>query len=333
MDFLKFEDTIRAKKSKTEEKFAPFCDLRLVHSTITPSVTFAVKIYKPKKPSFLVATTHGWHMSIDANVDYDTPQSPYLLVEVDMRGRAYSTGAPDCNGLELYDVYDAIHFALREYGEYLTNKELIYYEGGSGGGGNALAIAGKFPDLFSAVNAMCPISDYYEWYRTDNELGEFRDEMNVWICPDPENHREAYHSRSGLTLLPNLLTSVQICHGTTDIRVPFSLTELYQKKAQELGKPVRVYAMDGVGTREHFGNITPEQFDKMETVCRENIATHQQPINIPRKGSFIVGGYLVTKHFSIFLPSLDKVVTIDYDLDTRNITARKDVALKIVWHK
>ena len=179
---------------------------------------------------------------------------------------------------------------------------------------------------------MCPISDYYEWYKTGDELGEFRDEMDVWICPDPENNREAYHSRSGLALLPNLLTSLQICHGTTDIRVPFCLTELYMARAKELDKPVQVYAMKGVGTREHFGNILPEQFETMERVCRENISTHRQPISIPRKGSFVVGGYLVTKHFTVFLPSLDKVVTIDYDLDKQEVIARENVALQVIWH-
>ena len=332
MEFEKFEDTIRAKKAKTDENFARYCDLRLVQSTITPSVTFAVKIYKPSRPSYLVATTHGWHMSIDTTVDYDCPQSPYLWVEVDMRGRAYSTGSPDCNGLELYDVYDAIQFALKEYSEYIIDPSLIYFEGGSGGGGNALALAVKFPDLFSAVNAMCPISDYYEWYKTDSELGEFRDEMDVWICPNPEANREAYNSRSGLALLSNLLTSVQICHGTTDIRVPFSLTKLYQKRAEELKKPVRVYAMEGVGTREHFGNITPEQHKEMERVCRENISLHRQPIDIPKKGSFIVGGYLVTKAFTIFLPSLDKVATIDYDLETHTISTRDNINFEVIWH-
>ena len=128
MNFERYEDAIRAVKAKTEEKFSTHCDLRLIHSSITPSVVFAVKIYKPAAPSYLVATTHGWHMSIDANVDYEKPQSPYLLVEVDMRGRAYSTGTPDCNGLELYDVYDAIRFALKEYKSYLINEDLIYFE-------------------------------------------------------------------------------------------------------------------------------------------------------------------------------------------------------------
>ena len=333
MDFENFEDTRRAEKTKISERFSTHCDLRVIPSSLTPNVTFAVKIYKPEKPSYLVATTHGWHMSIDANVEYDKPQSPYLLVEVDMRGRAYSTGAPDCNGLELYDVYDAIRFALKEYSEYILNPELVYFEGGSGGGGNALAIAVKFPDLFSAVNAMCPISDYYEWYQADSELGEFRDEMDIWISPNPDTHREAYNSRSGLALLSNLLASVQICHGTTDIRVPFSLTKLYQKRASELKKPVRVYAMEGVGTREHFGNITPAQYEEMERLCRENISSNRQPIRIPQKGSFIVGGYLVTKAFSVFLSSLDKVVTIDYDIEKREVTAREDTDLEVIWHK
>ena len=332
MNFERYEDTIRAVKAKTEEKFSTYCDLRLIRSTITPSVIFAVKIYKPVAPSYLVATTHGWHMSIDTNVDYETPQSPYLLVEVDMRGRAYSTGTPDCNGLELYDVYDAIQFVLKEYKQHLLSEDLLYFEGGSGGGGNALAIAGKFPDLFAAVNAMCPISDYCEWYKTDDKLGEFRDEMDAWICPNPEENREAYDSRGGLTLLPNLLTSIQICHGTTDIRVPFSLTKLYLDCAKALQKNVKVYAMEGVGTREHFGNITNEQLATMEQVCRENIAKNRTPPKLARKGSFVVGGYLTTKAFTVFLPTLDNVATIHYDIDKKEITCDKSLELNVIWH-
>ena len=332
MHFEKFEDTIRATKAKIDEKFSRHCDLRLVRSSITPSVIFAVKIYKPATPGYLVATTHGWHMSIDANVEYETPQSPYLLVEVDMRGRAYSTGSPDCNGLELYDVYDAIRFVLEEYNDYILRKDLIYFEGGSGGGGNALAIAGKFPDLFSAVNAMCPISDYYEWYQTDNELGEFRDEMDVWIAPSPEKNRMAYDARSGISLLPNLLTRLLICHGTTDVRVPFSLTELYLNRAKECGKNVQVYAMDGVGTREHFGNITDEQLANMEKLCRENISSNQMTITLPRQGKFVVAGYLVTKAFTIFLPSQNDIVTIRYDLDKKEILTNSALPLQITWH-
>ena len=157
--------------------------------------------------------------------------------------------------------------------------------------------------------------------------------MDVWICPNPEENRMAYNSRSGLALLPNLLTSVQICHGTTDIRVPFSLTKLYMQRAQELGKNVSVYAMDGVGTREHFGNITPEQYTEMERVCRENIATHRKLIHLPERGSFVVGGYLVTKAFSVFLPTLDDVTVLHYDLKTREVRTDDELPLQVIWHK
>ena len=62
------------------------------------------------------------------------------------------------------------------------------------------------------------MSDYADWFRND-ETGEFRDEMLVWIGCTPEQDEEAYRSRSGLTTVRNMLTPAYIVHGETDIRL------------------------------------------------------------------------------------------------------------------
>lgn len=336
MNLEKYEDKIRQKKEIPAEYFSPFCDFRLVDSSITPGVKFAVRITKPEKPSYLVAGTHGWHMSVKKFEYMEHPESEYLMVDVDMRGRAFSTGTPDCNQLELYDVYDAVQFAKREYAQYLVNDNVIYFESGSGGGGNALAIAGKFPDLFSAVNALSPISDYREWYFFDSKYKEFRDEMDIWIGCTPEKSPEAYAARSGITLVPNLLTNVLICHGTEDQRVPYFLSEKYMAEAARCGKGnhVRLLALEGVGTREHYGNITAEQTKQMGAERSENFRLHKMPIKIPEKGRFIVCGYLVTKEFSVFLENTNTVAEIFYDLGTKKIIfEREEQSCKIFWHK
>jgi hypothetical protein len=41
------------------------------------------------------------------------PNSNFLTIQVDMRGRKYSTGSPDCNGYELYDFYDAYRYIMK----------------------------------------------------------------------------------------------------------------------------------------------------------------------------------------------------------------------------
>ena len=313
-----FSDAVRREKAKCEEKFSPFLDLRLVPSSRTPEVTFAILVHKPKAPAPVKLGTHGWHMSIPAFAPEETPTSDYLTVDVDMRGRAFSTGAPDCNALELYDVYDAYLFVLREYASYIVKDSPVTFESGSGGGGNALAIAGKFPDLFAAVNALCPISDYAAWYRFD-EMGEFRDEMDVWIGKSPEEDEEAYRARSGLTVLPNYLSPVFIAHGNTDLRVPYSPVRAFVRRARTLGKDVSLLTLHGVGTRDHFGRATARQMALMQGKCKRNLASHTEAPVLPEKGELVVAGFVVTRHFRVFTHP-DRVVRIRYDLGTREIT-------------
>lgn len=129
--------------------------------------------------------------------DSENPYPGFLAVQVDMRGRAFSTGQPDANGFELYDIYDALIFAKGEYPESIVDPERVYFVGGSGGGGNALGLAGKFPDLFVSITANFGISDYADWYARD-AIGEFRDELDPWVGCSPEQDPMAYASRSGV---------------------------------------------------------------------------------------------------------------------------------------
>ena len=47
---------------------------------------------------------------------------------------------------------------------------------------------------------------------------------------------------------------------------------------------------------------------------------HTTPVNIPEKGEMVVCGYLVTKHFSVFLNSVDDVATLSYDLKNNSVS-------------
>lgn len=335
MKLENFEDRIREEKSngQKENQYSKYCDFIYYQSTIHPDIMLAMRILKPEKPAYILATTHGWHMSISSFQEYEAPVSEYLCVEVDMRGRAFSEGTQDCNGWELYDVIDAIEYVKAHYQEYLLSTDVVYFEAGSGGGGNAYAIAGKFPDYFSHITAMCGISDYALWYKND-EIGEFRDEMDIWIgSPDNE---EAYRSRSGMTTIGNLYTPMAITHGETDIRVPVEHARNYiaEAKKQKKEQLVSYMELQGVGTREHWGNATPEMLDEMTAFCEAERKTHQVPVAIPNKGCLTVAGYLVTKQFSIFMNSIDRVTKVFYDLDTHELSVDGTTPEEYVvqWH-
>ncbi len=321
MDTEKYEDTVRKEKQDgvRQNRISRYCDLVYYTSGINPELTLAMRVLKPEKPGYIKVGTHGWHMSIPDFQQSETPLSDYLEIDVDMRGRAYSDGKPDCNGWELYDVIDAVNYAKKHYAQYIIDPEIIFFEAGSGGGGNAYAIAGKFPDFFSHIVAQCGISDYALWYR-DDAVGEFRDELDIWIG-SPE-HQEAYASRSGLASVQNLCAPMAIVHGETDERVPCIHARLFVAKAKQLGKGdlVTYMEMPGVGTQEHFGNATPEQMAAMADFCETQRRSHIAPVEIPRRGMMKICGYLFTKHFSVVLKDLDRVAELTYDLDADAFT-------------
>lgn len=304
-------------------------DFIRIKSTVSEGVEFAVAIYKPEKRSPIVLLSHGWHQSVMPPEDKaESPYPGFLAVQVDMRGRKYSTGKPDCNGLELYDFYDAWQYVAKHYGQYISDPLQVYYVGGSGGGGNGFAIIGKFPDLFCSALIQCGISDYAEWFRQDR-VGEFRDDMIPWIGGTPEQKGEAYESRSGITTVENVLTTSYIVHGETDVRVPVSHSRNFVEKAVKYHKPVKYLELKNVGTRNHWGNIIPEQEKKREVLNALALEKHPAP-QLAAKGELVVAGYVVTKHFSIWMESIDQVGKIKYNLNKRKITFSEGNG-KIVW--
>lgn len=332
-DLSIYSDELREVKNtdKKENQYSKYCDLIYYESSVTPGFKMAMLVFKPEKPSYIVATTHGWHMSIPKYQPMeDKPKDEYLRVHVDMRGRAFSDGKQDCNGYELHDIIDAVEYVKKHYTEYILDPEVIYYSGGSGSGGNCYEILNKFPDYFAAASAMFGISDYARWYQDDYILGEFRDELDVWIGCSPDENPMAYQARSGLHGIKNLLTPLFISHGETDSRVQVCQARLYVDAAQKAGKGdlVSYYELEGVGNRNHMGNATQEQREILDRLALENRVTHKTPVTIPQSGSFCVHGYLVTKKFEVWLDSIDKVADLTYDLSTKTFELKCTVPVQ-----
>lgn len=328
-EYINYEDTIRETHNAGEKHnlYSKYRDLIYYESSLQKGLMLAMIVEKPAKPSYILASTHGWHMSIPKFVPLDNaPVGDYLKVSVDMRGRAFSDGTPDCNGYELYDVYDAVEYVKGHYKEYILEQDVVYFESGSGGGGNCYEILCKFPDYFAAATALCGMSDYAEWYR-DDTAGDFRDELSVWIAPDPDRYPMEYRSRSGIDGIANLYTPLFIAHGETDVRVPVHHARDYVKKATVSGKSelVKYLELKGVGTMSHWGNATEEQMETVRRLSEENRLCHRVPVEIPDKGTLTVHGYIVTKKFSVFLDGTDKCATLCYDINAGKFEIECDV--------
>jgi pimeloyl-ACP methyl ester carboxylesterase len=291
-------------------------------SSVDPALRLFADFRVPERPRRLIVSMHGWHGAVKtAHPDnvVPPPDPDWFDIQPEMRGRGDASGKPDCNGWELQDVIDAVEHARTHFADRILDPDLVTLRGGSGGGGNVFALLGKFPDYFCRARAECGISDYALWHRNDAD-GEFRDEMEGagWIGGSPDTRPEAYLSRSGLATVANLLTPLLIFHGEKDIRVPAEHSRRYTAEALRLGKRdlVTYHEFPGVGTRSHYGNITPEQEAYRRDFGRAFLLQNPRPIPLPRRGRFVVAGYLKTRSFEIILDSVDRVAALDYDLDT-----------------
>lgn len=321
MDFDCFEDRIRKDAcAVNRELTSPGEDLVFYESSITPGTRLAMLVQKPAQKGYMLVMTHGWHMSIPDFTPRAVPAGAYLVVHVDMRGRAFSQGKADCNQLELIDVWDAVQTAKKRYGRYLIREDVVYFESGSGGGGNALTLAAKFPDLFSSVTALYPISDYAMFFEQD-KTGEFRDELLPWIGYDPAERKVAYQVRSAAFLSGNILSPIFMAHGTADARITVDHARLFSQAMRAAGKENLLWYMElpAVGGSGHLDGVTDRQKQQICLQSEELRRKHRTPVRLPETGTMTVGGYLITRWFRIFLEPLDSVAVVRYDLRQKTL--------------
>lgn len=291
-------------------------------SSLDPKLTLYADFDIPEQKAHLHLNLHGWHGCVKTqhrdNVEAVRGQAEWFFIRPEMRGRGDSNGKPDCNGNELQDAIDAVEYAKQHFADKILEPEKVYLSGGSGGGGNVLALLGKFPDYFCRAHADCGIYDYAAWYRGDTK-GEFRDEMEGkgWIGGNPDTNAEAYKSRSGITTVCNIQTPTILFHGENDIRVPAEQARclMGEVRRQQKCALVHYFELPNCGGKDHWTGITPELMAFRESTASAFMALPSPAIRMPRSGVLTVAGYIATKDFSIRLESVDNVAQLRYDLD------------------
>jgi len=320
----------------------PLREYREYPGSSDPSLKLFAQFRCATPTGILLVKMHGWHGAVRV-AHTDNIANPiergYFIIEPEMRGRGQASGTPDCNGWELQDVIDAVEFARVHYRDRIASPAGVLLWGGSGGGGNAYGLVGKFPDYFSAAIMESGMSDYGLWHSFDRK-GEFRDELEgvdgkdpkgrpAWIGGSPETNAEAYRSRGGLTTVGNLLTPSLIFHGSTDVRVPAMHARLWAGAAlgQGRGGLVTYHEMAGVGDhRLHNANETKAHQTSRVRTSEAFLRAHQEPPALPPSGSLVVAGYVKTARFEVILDSIDRVGRVDYDLAAGTFTVRAPTA-------
>lgn len=236
-----------------------------------------------------------------------------FAISVDLRGRGESAGQRDDGGLEVMDIYDAIHAALRQYPSE-TDPANINIIGWSGGGGNVFSAVTRMPDCFSNAAAFFGITDYGYWADTS-----FKGVVQPNVGGETQEVPDRYMARKSLLgVCNNAYTDFHFFWDEKERICPPWMDSEYRRIAQKLGyaniHPHESKASDKVRwLHEGMDQVSAAEGDRLTSppVTAKN---NPNPTLKPA-GHLVVLGFLMTKRFQVlFGQGNDAVAELDYKL-------------------
>jgi dienelactone hydrolase len=242
----------------------------------------------------------------------------YFVMGVGMRGRNGADGSRDASGLEIYDIYDALQYVRAKFPHVSRDRSAIV--GWSGGGGNALAAACKFPDTWNVVVDCYGMADYGRdatngWYQN---TGGYAVSIAASIGGTPAAVPDRYYARDATLAISNYSGGKLILfHDNPDGYVPYVNTQRV------------IAAMDAAGLTNYVANLTTpadtphwshgmDGYINIESLAEDiwmPYVTTIDPWTIPTSGIRTVIDYIVTKRFSVSLNNKvgNAAATVVYD--------------------
>lgn len=297
-------------KELAEHLWVPFI------STEQPLLTLFMDIIAPAHggpwPPLLLF--HGWHQDLTSQRERGRilARHGFCVLNLNLRGRACTVGVPDANGWEIRDAADAVQAARRDFPQLCAEHLPPRAFGASGGGGNVYALIGKCPDLLSAAVVWCGIGDYARWFEW-NESGQYRDEMQSWIAPQPRDFPEAYLARSGIAVASNRLCPLLVVHGREDDCVPVDQARAYVAAQKALQAPPLLQYVE-LPTMGHQFPDEPYLAQAAAFLLR-----HNRPVYVEPRGRYIVAGFLKTHYFEVRWDHVGLMGHVDLDLRRRRL--------------
>src|SRR5690625_966043 len=196
-------------------------------------------VYPSNSNNFpIVVMIHGFGLTIDAITDTIMTRianQGFYVVAIGMRGRKGATGDRDASARELSDIYDGINHIKANFP--VSDKVIV--SGYSGGGGNALGFAVKFPFVANTIVNHFGMVDYgfddaESWYMRNNQYrSSIRNFVGHTRTPENMNY---YRSRNAYEALTNVKAKIYSYHDTEDSGVSVELTNYLTSGLQALSK-------------------------------------------------------------------------------------------------
>lgn len=284
----------------------------------------------------ILVLVHGWGESATAFNGDDTldrlAKKGLFVVSVGLRGRNSATGSRDASAREIYDIYDVLASIRATYGEIISSDK-AGIAGYSGGGGNALAAAAKFPDAFTTIVSHFGMSDYgYDgtdgWYY--NNPGSYTAEIVTAVGDTPANVPEAYYARYAVTGARNFSGGkLYMYHDIADTSVPPVHSTNVKDAFDAASLTNYSYNLSQVADSIRWQHGYPA--DNADLITAEDSwvgdLRNRDAWTVPASGTHTVIGYIVTKRYSCWLNKngtaslgTDAAATVAYDTATDTYT-------------
>lgn len=247
-----------------------------------------------------------------------------FVVSVGMRERDGAGGSSDSGGREIYDIYDALIYVRSNYA--ITSQTRAAIAGYSGGGGNALAFASRFPDAVQDVISHFGISDYgynetYGWYN-QSASDPYKATMSSWIGGDPDEVIDRYRARNYVESIKNFSNGhLYLFHDIDDTVVPVMHSSRVASEMSKAGLSNYTTNYSNSGSTYRWSHGYPANGSSLshtEDIWTPSVInTTHQDWSIPSSGKVRVSGWIKTKLFSIWLGTgVDDVADVSYDTST-----------------
>jgi dienelactone hydrolase len=266
-------------------------------------------------------------------------QKGFFGIAPSQRGRDNSAGECDVFSREIYDIYDAVEYAKKHYGEYLDPSN-INITGGSAGGMASISAVVHFPDYFRMSIPYYGSADTGDWLR---QVGMFGKTHEEWLGEKrkqgwPEGSLSLFnHIIRGLGGMPDEVpdklmarnkvlgaincpyTEVHMFWDQQDGVAP-SITKrnhAFQKRAQEAGfTNIHIHYSERGDPIRYLHWITPDNTKAQRFFIPKILAGTVPPPVLADAGRMIVLGFLKTKRFLVWLGEGDDAVArLDYQVN------------------
>ncbi len=285
----------------------------------TAKLKYDVAYQANGKTKPLVVVMHGYSGSrVSVKDDLEIlANKGVFAVAPDTRGCGDSGGKWDSSGLDIHDILDAVMSVLTKYPKEIDprNRNIVGY---SGGGGNAIACSVRFPDLFRTHTSFFGISDYGGWNLSKGRP-DCNEKMEKGLGGGPEKLPEVYASRNFIPAAGNVKGAIRFFWDEEEKQCPPKMVEDFigvYKKAGGENSTVHLSKKTDEHRWIHGYRGTVKSLNEADDIYLKDVfAKKFETPELPPKGTLVVCGYLVTKHFQVWIEDGQVGrVTVKYDL-------------------